>query len=72
MIIDSTEVGIPELMKLYYDVYDEEKREFTKMSPDMIKAYQADVETFYKAFTGKEITTDENGNKNITTFEQIP
>ena len=71
LVIDSTEIGIPELMKLYYDVYDEEKGEFTKMSPEMIKIYQADVETFYKAFTGKEVETDENGNKKISKFEQI-
>jgi flagellar biosynthesis GTPase FlhF len=72
LIMDNAEVGIPELMKLYYDVYDEKLKDFTKMSPEMIKQYQADVETFYKTFTGKEITTDENGNKNITKFEQIP
>jgi len=72
LIADNAEVGIPELMKLYYDVYDEKLKDFTKMSPGMIKLYQADVETFYKTFTGKEVTTDENGNKNITKFEQIP
>ena len=72
LIIDSSEVGIPELKKLYYDVYDEQKNEFTKMSPEMIEIYQKDVEMFYKTFTGKEVETDENGNKKITTFEQIP
>jgi hypothetical protein len=72
LVIDSTEVGIPELMKLYYDVYDEKTGDFTSMSPEMIKIYQADVETFYKTFTGKEVETDENGNKKITKFEQIP
>ena len=72
MIIDSTEVGIPELMKLYYDVYDEKQGDYVSMSPEMLNIYQADVDTFYKTFTGKAIETDENGNKKITKFDQIP
>lgn len=72
MPMDSTEVGIPELMKLYYDVYDDKKGAFTSMSPEAKISYQADVDAFYMAFTGKEIETDENGDKKITKFEQIP
>ena len=70
--MDSAEIGIPELMKLYYDVYDEKKKEYTSMSPEMRNIYQKDVDTFYRTFTGKEVETDENGNKRISTFEQIP
>jgi hypothetical protein len=71
MEMDSAEIGIPELIKLYYDVYDEKKNEFVGMSPEMEKKYQEDVDTFYKTFTGKEVETDENGDKKITKFEQI-
>jgi len=72
LILDSTEVGIPELMQLYFDVYDEKEGEFTKMSSDMQRMYQDDVDTFYKTFTGKDVPTDENGNKTITSFAEIP
>ena len=34
---NNSEIGIPELIKLYYDVYDEEKKEFTSMSELMKK-----------------------------------
>jgi hypothetical protein len=70
--MDSTEIGIPELMKLYYDVYDEKKKDYTSMSPEMRKIYQNDVDIFYRTFTGKEVETDENGDKKITSFQQIP
>ena len=67
------EIGIPELIKLYYDTeYDTNTGEFTKMSPSMLSAYQADVKIFYESFTGKNIPTDENGNKTINQFNQIP
>ena len=67
------EIGIPELIKLYYDTdYDTNTGEFTKMSPLMLSAYQADVKIFYESFTGKNIPTDENGNKTINQFNQIP
>ena len=46
------EIGIPELEELYKDVYDEEKR--FVMSDEQKTAYQNDVNTFYKAYTGNE------------------
>jgi hypothetical protein len=68
-----SELGIPELMKLYYDVYDVSVGDFTSMSPETrTNVYEKDVETFYKAFTGKPIPLDENGNKLIYRFDQIP
>jgi len=68
----SGEIGIPELMKLYYDEYDPNVGDFTSMSAEMKAAYEEDVATFYKTFTGKPIPTDENGEPLITRFEQIP
>jgi hypothetical protein len=69
---DNTEIGIPELKKLYYDVYDEKTKTFTSMSPDMRKIYEADVAIFYTAFTGEKMKKDENGQPMIKTFDQIP
>jgi hypothetical protein len=70
---NSYEIGIPELVKLYYDSdYDKNTGEFTKMSNSMINSYQQDLEIFYKSFTGKNIPIDENGNKKINQFSQIP
>ena len=69
---NNSEIGIPELIKLYYDVYDEEKKEFTSMSELMKKKYQEDVEQFYTTFTGKQISRDENDQPTITRFDQIP
>jgi hypothetical protein len=69
---DISEIGIPELMKLYYDVYDPVVGDFTSMSDEMKMAYKEDVGTFYKTFTGKPIPTDENGDPLITRFEEIP
>ena len=72
MIYENYEIGIPELMKLYYDVYDEQKGDFTSMSEKMREMYEKNVAEFYKAFTGKDVPTDENGKQTIKTFSQIP
>jgi len=69
---NGSEVGIPELLKLYYDEYDEERNDYTGMSKEMKDVYAKDLDLFYKTFTGKNIPLDEDGNKTITNFEQIP
>ena len=68
-----SEPGIPELEKLYYDVYDYDQGGFTGMSDKMRKeVYEKDVETFYKAFSGySSIPVDANGNKTIKKFSDI-
>lgn len=48
------ENGITELIKLYYDVYDYSKGEFTKMSDKSKEQYNNDLKLFYKVFTGKD------------------
>ena len=63
----ASEPGIPELSKLYYDKYDFDQGGFTGMTPKMEKVYLADVQNFYKIFTG-EISVPEN----IKTFSDIP
>ena len=55
--------GIPELERLYYDVYDFERGEFNDMSSDMKEIYLKDIKKFYKAFTGNEIVPDDNISK---------
>jgi hypothetical protein len=61
------EPGIPELEKLYYDVYNYNTGSFTSMSDDMKKQYNNDLQAFYTLFTGNE-----NMPSNITKFGQIP
>ena len=48
------EIGIPELEKLYYDVYDFGTGKFNAMSKKARATYQNDLRTFYKTFTGKK------------------
>ena len=48
------EVGIPSLERLYYDVYNYATGSFDAMSPASAAQYGSDLETFYKAFTGKD------------------
>ena len=69
-----SEPGIPELQELYYDNYNYETGKFIGMTDKMRKdVYEKDVETFYKAFTGKKsIPVNSNGEKTVTTFSQIP
>lgn len=68
----SGEPGIPELLKLYYDVYDPAVGDFTSMSEDMKYIYEQDVAVFYETFTGKPLPTDENGQTEIKRFGDIP
>ena len=49
------EIGIPELEKLYYDIYDFGTGKFNAMSRKARNAYQQDLKTFYKTFTGKNV-----------------
>jgi len=48
------EIGIPELEKLYYDIYDFGTGRFNAMSKKARAAYQNDLRTFYRTFTGKK------------------
>jgi len=59
------EPGIPELKKLYYDVFNYESGKFYKMSDESKEQYEKDLKHFYKAFTGKE----QYGN--VTSFQDI-
>ena len=59
----SDEPGIPELEKLYYDVYDFENGVFNDMSSDMKQIYIKDLKKFYKAFTGKDLSSQDNIDK---------
>lgn len=47
------EIGIPELEKLYYDIYDYGTGKFNAMSKKSRAAYNQDLRIFYKTFTGK-------------------
>ena len=67
-----SELGIPELYELYNDIYNEERGYYTDMSKEMSLIYKSDLELFYKTLHGKDIPLDEDGNKQITKFEQIP
>ena len=59
------EIGIPELEELYKDEFDEDKKKFI-MSDEQKTAYQNDVDTFYKSYTGNE------NNGQIKSFQDIP
>jgi len=47
------EIGVPELEKLYYDIYDFGKGKFNAMSKKSRSAYNQDLRVFYQTFTGK-------------------
>jgi hypothetical protein len=70
----STEPGIPELEKLYYNEYNYDQGGFTGMTDKMRRStYEKDVEAFYKTFTGNaKLPVDADGKKTIKTFSQIP
>jgi hypothetical protein len=65
------EIGIPELEKLYYDIFNYETGRFTSMSSKARESYEKDLKTFYKTFTGKNdySTWNSNGDKK---FQDIP
>ena len=48
------EPGIPELEALYNNVYNFKEGGFTGMNDTMQKVYDQDLQTFFKAFTGKK------------------
>lgn len=53
------EPGIPELKKLYYDVFDYTTNKYIGMSEKSKEQYKNDVKLFYKVFAGKqEVPTD--------------
>ena len=60
------EPGIPELEKLYYDNYDFDEGGFKKMSDNMKKIYEKDIETFYKNFTNSDSVPE-----NVKKFSDI-
>ena len=65
------EIGIPELEKLYFDIYDFTKGKFLYMSPKSKAQYQKDLKMFYKTFTGKTNFNTWNRNKDKK-FKDIP
>ena len=48
------EPGIPELLSLYFDVYDYNSGKFISMSEKSKEAYNKDLKLFYSAFTGNK------------------
>ena len=69
----SDEPGIPELEKLYYDVYDYSTGTFKGMTDKTRKnIYEKDLQKFYTEFTGESsIPLDTNGQLTIKSFGQI-
>lgn len=67
------EPGIPELEKLYHDVYDYDNGGFKGMSDKMRKeVYDKDVLTFFRVFTGIEnIPLNEQGKPTVKKFSDI-
>ena len=65
------EIGIPELEKLYYDIYDFTKGKFLYMSPKSKAQYQKDLKLFYTTFTGKNDFNRWNRNKDKK-FKDVP
>jgi hypothetical protein len=66
------EEGIPELEKLYYDMYDFDSSSFTKMSDKMQREYEKDVELFYNAFQGsKQSSSGSDSNSKVKRFSDI-
>ena len=65
------EIGIPDLEKLYYDSYDLNTGKFNKMTEEMRKKYNDDLELFYKAFAGEDIPRV-NNELTIKKFSHIP
>jgi len=60
------EPGIPELMQLYFDKYDDKTGTFTGMSEETAALFQNDLKKFYTAFTGNDVMPPE-----ITRFSEI-
>ncbi len=66
------EIGIPELVQLYYDEYDYNTGKYHKMSKEGKEQYDKDLFTFYTTFTGnKEIPKDNTGVPKVKKFGDI-
>jgi len=65
------EIGIPELDKLYYDIYDYSSGKFNGMSKKSRIDYNRDLQIFYTTFTGKDNYSIWNANKKKK-FSDIP
>lgn len=64
------EIGIKELDRLYYDIYDYDDKAWTKKSEKMEEAYNRDLDKFYTIFTGNEERPDYvNSFKDIELLE---
>ena len=60
------EIGIKELDRLYYDIYDYDEKAWTKKSEKMEKSYERDLDKFYTIFTGNDERPDY-----VTSFKDI-
>jgi len=60
------EPGIPELMQLYFDKYDDKTGTFTGMTEETEKLFLKDLQKFYTAFTGNDTMPPE-----VTRFSDI-
>jgi len=65
------EIGIPELEKLYYDIYDYQTGRFNSMSSNAKEAYKKDLKMFYNTFTGKNNYSQWNSSGDKK-FQDIP
>ena len=64
------EIGIKELDRLYYDIYDYDDKAWTKKSEKMEEAYNRSLDKFYTIFTGNEERPDYvNSFKDIELLE---
>ena len=64
------EIGIKELDRLYYDIYDYDEKAWTKKSEKMEESYERDLDKFYTIFTGNEERPDYvNSFKDIELLE---
>ena len=60
------EIGLSELNRLYYDIFDYDKGIYSEMSDESKREYKEDLQIFYKAFTGnKDIPS------NIKSFSDV-
>lgn len=64
------QIGLKELEKLYYDVYDYETNAFNRMSKTMKEQYNKDLKTLYSAFTDTD-TEKETLPSSIKSFSDI-
>jgi hypothetical protein len=60
------EIGIKELDRLYYDIYDYDDQAWSKKSEKMEQIYERDLDKFYTIFTGNNVRPDY-----VKSFEDI-